>query len=130
MDRRYFHGIRTSAAKALGILAKEENGWADLQHLERVFEELFCIPGTVMAQPNDFSDRSFFNIQCAIVRSMGNIRDHHNRAPFGARKFLYEKLRYNDNSVNEVSKLSCLKGLLADNYSFPIVTMFKSLLKR
>ena len=104
MDRRYFHGIRTAAAAALAKQAKDELDWIGLYHLERVFQELFCFPDSPMTRSNDFSDRTTYYIQCAIPRAIAKVRDNSGKAPLRTRTFLFEKLRYNDNSNNEVSK--------------------------
>lgn len=102
MDRRYFHGIRTTAAAALVKHAKDEIGWLGFHHLEKAFQEFFCLPDSKMTRSNDFSDRASYYLQCAIPQAMAKIRDNSGKAPFAVRKFLYEKLRYNDNSNNEV----------------------------
>ena len=102
MDRRYFHGIRTAAAGALTKQAKPEADGLGFHHLEKAFQELFCLPGSFMTRPNDFSDRTAYNVQCAIPRAIGLIRDNKNKSPFVARKFLRDKLVDNDNSNNEV----------------------------
>ncbi|MCJ1393758.1 hypothetical protein MMC18_006634 [Xylographa bjoerkii] len=123
MDSRYFHGIRTAAAAALARLAKDEIGWVGLFHLEKAFQEFFCLPGSKMTRSNDFSDRASYYIQCAIPRAIAKIRDNSGKAPLTARKLLYEKLRYNDNSNNEFSDshyLATLMNALADSVSSAI----------
>ncbi|MCJ1439071.1 hypothetical protein MMC27_008462 [Xylographa pallens] len=123
MDSRYFHGIRTAAATALARLAKDEIGWVGLFHLEKAFQEFFCLPGSKMTRSNDFSDRASYYIQCAIPRAIAKIRDNSGKAPLTARKFLYEKLRYNDNSNNEFSDshyLATLMNALAESISSAI----------
>ena len=102
MDRRYFHGIRTAAAKALAKHAKPGVNWIGFQHLEKAFQEMFCLPESLMTRPNDFSDRTAYNVQCAIPRAVALIRDTNDKCPFEARKFLRDKLVDNDNSSNEV----------------------------
>ena len=102
VDTRYFHGIRTYAATALAKNAKSENDWVGLHHLEKAFEEFYCLPHSKMVRSNDFSNRASYYVQCAIVRAIGQIRSTTGRSPFAARNFLYEKIRYNDNSNNEV----------------------------
>jgi transcription initiation factor TFIID subunit 2 len=110
MDKRYFHGIRTSAAEGLRHHAKADLNWLGLFHLEKAFRELFCYPDTSMTRSNDFSDRAKYYIQCAIPRTIAKVRDNQLRSPFRARSFLYEKLRYNDNSNNEVRCLLYLSS--------------------
>ena len=104
MDRRYFHGIRTAAAAALAKQAKDELDWIGLYHLEKVFQELFCFPDSPMTRSNDFSDRATYYIQCAIPQAIAKVRDNSGKAPLRCRTFLFEKLRYNDNTNNEVSR--------------------------
>ncbi|KAI9835719.1 MAG: hypothetical protein M1819_001896 [Sarea resinae] len=103
MDRRYFHGIRTSAAHALAKNAKDELDWIGLFHLEKAFQEFFCFPNSPMTRSNDFSNRTSYYIQCAIPQAISNVRDHSGRAPLRAKKFLLDKLKFNDNSNNEFS---------------------------
>ena len=102
MDGRYFHGIRTTAAAALAKQAKDEIGWLGQFHLEKAFQEFFCFSDSRMTRSNDFSNRASYYIQCAIIKAMSKIRDNNGKSPLSARKFLFEKLRYNDNSNNEV----------------------------
>ena len=110
MDGRYFHGIRTAAAAALSKSAKDELDWIGLYHLERVFQEFFCFPDSSMTRSNDFSDRPTYYIQRAIPRAIAKVRDNSGRAPLRTRTFLFEKLRYNDNSNNEVSLVPLTPG--------------------
>jgi transcription initiation factor TFIID subunit 2 len=112
MDRRYFHGIRTTAARALAKHAKEEIDWLGLYHLERAFQELFCLLGSPMTRSNDFTDRASYMLQLAIPEAISQIRDNSGKTPMRVKRFLYDKLRYNDNSNNEV-KTSILS--LRDN---------------
>lgn len=119
MDRRYFHGIRTAAAAALGKHAKDELDWVGLHHLEKAFQEFFCYPDSPMTRSNDFSDRAAYYIQCEIPQAIAKVRDNDGRAPFRVRSFLLEKLRFNDNSNNEVSisKLSLVGDANLYEYS-------------
>lgn len=105
MDRRYFHGIRTLAAAGLAICAREEMGWIGQYHLEKAFQEFFCIPDSPMPRANDFSDRTSYIVQCAIPRAMARIRDSQGKVPMSVRRFFVDKLKFNDNSNNEVSGL-------------------------
>lgn len=103
MDRRYFHGIRTTAALALPKHAIRELDWVGLFHLEKAFQKLFCFPDSAMPRPNDFSDRATYYVKSIIPKAIAKVRDNANTSPLHARKFLMEKLRFNDNSDNEVS---------------------------
>lgn len=103
MDRRYFHGIRAAAARALVKHAKEEVQWIGLYHLERAFQELFCLPNSPMTRSNDFSDRASYMLQLIIPEAISKARDPSGNTPMRAKRFLLDKLRFNDNSHNEVS---------------------------
>ncbi|KAJ9319411.1 hypothetical protein DTO271D3_180 [Paecilomyces variotii] len=103
MDRRYFHGIRTTAAMALVKHAKEDIDWLGLYHLERAFQELFCIPGSPMTRSNDFSDQANYKLQLVIPEAISQVRDNSGKTPLKVKRFLYDKLKFNDNSNNEFS---------------------------
>ncbi|KAH1722215.1 hypothetical protein KXX25_001799 [Aspergillus fumigatus] len=103
MDRRYFYGIREAAARALVKHAKEETNWLGLFHLERAFQELFCLPGSPMTRSNDFSDRAAYALQLAIPEAISKVRDNDGKTPLRVKRFLYDKLKFNDNSNNEYS---------------------------
>ncbi|KAI9734199.1 MAG: hypothetical protein M1834_002299 [Cirrosporium novae-zelandiae] len=103
MDRRYFHGIRTTAAELLANSAREELNWMGLNLLEKAFQELFCFTDSPMTRSNDFSDRSSYRIQCAIIKAISKVRDNSGRAPLRVKRFLLDKLKFNDNSDNEFS---------------------------
>ena len=103
MDQRYFHGIRTAAAEILAKNAKDELEWIGLYHLEKAFQEFFCYPDSPMTRSNDFSDRSSYLIQCAILQAISQVRNASGHSTFRVKNFLYEKLKFNDNSNNEVS---------------------------
>ncbi|KKK17420.1 hypothetical protein ARAM_004788 [Aspergillus rambellii] len=115
MDRRYFYGIRAAAAQALVKHAKEEVNWLGLFHLERAFQELFCLPGSPMTRSNDFSDRAAYVLQLVIPEAISQVRDNGGKTPMRVKRFLYDKLKFNDNSNNEYS----------DN--FYVATLMKSL---
>lgn len=102
VDKRYFYGIRTAAANALVKHAKDEVGWIGLFHLESAFKELFCLPNSSMPRSNDFSDRPAYAVQLAIIESISQVRDNDGKTPARVKRFLYEKLKFNENSNNEV----------------------------
>jgi transcription initiation factor TFIID subunit 2 len=124
MDRRYFHGIRTSAAAALAKHAKEDTNFVGLHHLKKAFNALFCFSDSGITVSNDFSDRAAYYVQCAILRSVSTIRDGARRSPYPAREFLYNKLRENDNSNNEFSDCyyvaALMRGLAEAQASAPL----------
>ena len=102
MDGRYFHGIRTLAAAGLARCAVDHLGFIGQYHLEKAFQDFFCIPDSPMPRANDFSDRTTYIIQCAIPKAMARIRDINSRVPMNVRRFFVDKLKFNDNSNNEV----------------------------
>lgn len=103
MDSRYFHGIRTTAARALVKHAKDEIDWVGLHHLEMAFQELFCLPGSPMTRSNDFSDRAAYILQQVIPDAISKVRDNSGKTPLRVKRFLFDKLKFNDNSNNEYS---------------------------
>ncbi|KAL3479026.1 hypothetical protein BJX99DRAFT_223463 [Aspergillus californicus] len=103
MDRRYFYGIRVAAAQALVKHAKEEINWLGLFHLEKAFQELFCLPGSPMTRSNDFTDRAAYVLQMIIPEAISRVRDNGGKTPSRVKQFLYDKLKFNDNSNNEYS---------------------------
>ncbi|KIW91684.1 uncharacterized protein Z519_07652 [Cladophialophora bantiana CBS 173.52] len=105
MDRRYFHGVRALAAKALVRHAAEEVGNIGLFHLKKAYEELYCITdqNSAMTRPNDFSDQLSYMLQCEIMEAIAMVRNSQGYSPKEARDFLLEKLKFNDNSVNDYS---------------------------
>jgi transcription initiation factor TFIID subunit 2 len=114
MDRRYFHGVRTLAARGLAKHATEDTNFVGLFHLKKAFEELFCLPDqdSRMARPNDFSSMPEYYLQCAIVEAMSMIRDENGFAPREVKEFLLEKLRFNDNSINDYSDAYYISRLM------------------
>ncbi|KAF3482079.1 transcription initiation factor TFIId 127kD subunit [Arthroderma uncinatum] len=112
LDRRYFHGIRTAATKALVKHAKQEVDWIGLFHLENAFQELYCLPNSSMARSNDFSDRASYAVQLALIEAIAEVRDDNGTTPVRVKQFLYEKLKFNDNSNNEFSDCFYISTLL------------------
>lgn len=110
MDRRYFHGIRTLAAAGLVLQAREDQDWIGQFHLEKAFQELFCFPDSPMPRANDFSDRTNYLIQCAIPKAMARIRDSEGKVPMAIKRWFVDKLKFNDNSNNEVNRRTPRSG--------------------
>ena len=119
MDDRYFHGIRTTAAEILAKNARDDLGWIGQVHLEKAFGEFFCHIDSPMTRSNDFSDRALYYIQCAIPQAISKVRNADGHTPFTVRKFLYEKLKFNDNSNNEVCNPSKSRAILLIDVSSP-----------
>ena len=121
MDKRYFHGIRAAAAHALAKCGTEDLEWIGLYHLEKAFQEFFCLPGTAMTKQNDFSDRSDYYIQCSIPQAMSKVRGNDGKAPMRVKRFLFDQLKFNDNSNNDVSDSSVVTADITDIRSIRIV---------
>lgn len=118
MDTRYFHGIRTIAADAIAVIAKNSLQEVGQYQLEKAFSEMFCVENTHMPRPNDWSSRINYILQCALPQSMAKLRDADGKVPLGVRKFFVDKLKFNDNSTNEFSDahyISILMTCLADS---------------
>lgn len=129
MDKRYFHGIRTAAAYALVKHAKEELDWLGLFHLEKAFQELFCLPGSHVTRDNDFSDHASYILQKAIPDAISQVRDNNGRTPLDAKRFIFDKLRFSDNSNNEVRVISrrYMFYFLVANLFFDITKSFQTI---
>ncbi|OAP60085.1 hypothetical protein AYL99_05087 [Fonsecaea erecta] len=105
MDRRYFHGVRALAAKSLVRHAAEEVDNIGLFHLMKAYEALYCDAdqSSALTRPNDFSDQLSYRLQCEVVETIAMVRNSQGHAPKKVRDFLLDKLKYNDNSVNDYS---------------------------
>ena len=103
MDRRYYHGIRLAAARGLAKCARDELNWIGLFHLEKAFQDLFCFLDSGMTRSNDFSNRPTYYVQQTLPQVIASVRDNSSRTPWRARRFVLDKLKFNDNSTNEVS---------------------------
>ncbi|KAF1992137.1 hypothetical protein K402DRAFT_416609 [Aulographum hederae CBS 113979] len=111
-DSRYYHGIRTMAAGALARCARIEFDYIGLKHLEKVFEHYYCIQSSTMTKSNDFSDRRAYVVQCAIPLAMCDVRTKNGKVLMRVKRFLLDKLKYNDNSNNEFSDCGYVTTLM------------------
>ncbi|KAJ4266200.1 Transcription initiation factor TFIID subunit 2 [Fusarium torreyae] len=105
VDRRYFHGIRTMAAEALPRQANiKDISMLGLRQLMKAFSEMFCHKGTNQPKPNDFSDKKQYNVQCAIIKAIAQVRDANTyKCPLEARQFILDQLLFNNNEDNPFS---------------------------
>lgn len=105
IDRRYFHGIRTMAAEALPRQANiKDIPMLGLRQLMMAFSEMFCYKGTNQPKPNDFSDKKQYNVQCAIIKAIAQVRDQNTyKCPLEARRFILDQILYNNNENNMFS---------------------------
>ncbi|KAI5301511.1 hypothetical protein KEM56_001648, partial [Ascosphaera pollenicola] len=83
-----------------------------LFHLEKAFQSLFCLPGSPMTKTNDFTDRASYLLQLAIPEAISRVRDSEGKTPLSVKRFLYDKLKFNDNSNNELSDCFYIATLL------------------
>ncbi|KAK2072923.1 hypothetical protein P8C59_007246 [Phyllachora maydis] len=61
--------------------------------------------------PNDFSDKAQYAVQCAIISAIARTRQN-GRCSAGARNFLLDLIRFNDNSTNDYSDYHFIARLL------------------
>jgi len=118
MDTRYFHGIRTIAADAIAIIAKNSLQEIGQYQLQKAFSEMFCVENTHMPRPNDWTDRIHYILQCSLPQSMAKLRDSDGKVPLAVRRFFIDKLKFNDNTTNEYNDahyISILMTCLADS---------------
>ncbi|KAI9714981.1 MAG: hypothetical protein M1828_001088 [Chrysothrix sp. TS-e1954] len=131
MDQRYFHGVRTKAVQGLPRSAKWELDWLGQFHLEKIFQEMFCVGKSPMTRSNDFSDRAAYLLQCAIPRAMAQIRTGAGVAPHDVKQFFVDKLKFNDNTSNDFSDcyyvttlMSCMTDTMVASYGSNRVQSF------
>jgi transcription initiation factor TFIID subunit 2 len=55
-----------------------------------------------MPRANDFSDRMSYLLQKAIPIALSHVKDERGKVPMSVRRFFVDKLKFNDNSNNEV----------------------------
>ncbi|KAK9447276.1 uncharacterized protein V1518DRAFT_421804 [Limtongia smithiae] len=114
MDRRYYYGVRVEAALALARHAVPDVDWIGQYHLVKAFQTIFCFPDSLIPQANNFSDFATYFIQKAIPRALASVRDEYGHAPMKIREFLYDLLRYNENSNNSCSDCFYVASLMED----------------
>jgi transcription initiation factor TFIID subunit 2 len=105
VDRRYFHGIRTMAAQALPRQSNiKDIPMLGLRQLMKAFREMFCFTDTNQPRPNDFADKKQYNVRCAIIKAIAQVRDNAtHRCPLEARQFILDQLLFNNNEDNSYS---------------------------
>lgn len=104
LDRRYYHGIRTMAARALTRQANiKDIPMLGLRQLMKAFRVMYCYDQTNQPKPNNFSDKKQYIVRCAIIQSIAAVRDHTYRCPLEARRFILDQLRFNNNEDNPFS---------------------------
>lgn len=104
VDRRYFHGIRTMAARALTRQANiKDIPMLGLRQLMMAYREMFCFDKSNQPQPNDFSNKQQYKVRVAIIEAIAEVRDQTYRCPLEARQFILDQLLYNNNEGNPFS---------------------------
>lgn len=118
MDRRYFYGVRVTAAQQLVHEAVPQLGFAGMHLLLRAFRELYCLESH-LPRANNFSDVPAYFVQKAIPLALSQVRDPKTgRCPPEIASFLLDLIRYNENSENPYSDGFYLASLLrAATYS-------------
>ena len=113
MDQRYFYGIRTFAASIMARCANSDIDWIGFFHLRKMYQELYCVPNSpTISRPNDFSDRSAYLVQCAMLQSMSSIKTYDGHAPLEVKRFFVDRMKFNDNSMNEYSDCYYISTLM------------------
>jgi len=75
-----------------------------IRHLERAYQEFFCIPGSAHTpRHNDFSDQRAYHVEKAIAKALSTGRDLQGKCPRHARHLLLDMLNFNENGDNEFS---------------------------
>lgn len=74
-----------------------------------------------MTRSNDFSDQRLYRLQCVIPRAMAGIRDSAGKAPAEVKRFFLDKLKFNDNSNNQVCSISNCAILMLINTVFRLL---------
>ncbi|CAI6090372.1 unnamed protein product [Clonostachys chloroleuca] len=104
IDRRYFHGIRAMAAKALTRQANiKDLPMLGLRQLMMAYREMFCFENTSQPKPNDFTNKQQYKVRASIIQAIADVRDHTHRCPLEARQFILDQLLFNNNEENPVS---------------------------
>ncbi|PHH78364.1 hypothetical protein CDD80_6987 [Ophiocordyceps camponoti-rufipedis] len=104
MDRRYFHGIRAMAARALTRQANiKDIPMLGLRQLLRAFRDMFCYNQSNQPFPNDFADKKQYKVRRAIILAIAEVRDHNDRCPLEARRLILDQLMFNNNENNPYS---------------------------
>ncbi|KAK9769711.1 hypothetical protein SCAR479_13597 [Seiridium cardinale] len=103
VDERYYHDVRTMAAKTLSRLGVDALQQVGLKHLMQSFDQLYGFGNGHRPRPNDFSNRSQYIVQCAIPGAISRIRDKEGNCPKEARRFILQQLQGNNNTDNPYS---------------------------
>jgi transcription initiation factor TFIID subunit 2 len=112
MDPRYFYAVRVLATQVLAKCATPSLNWIGLTHLEMAFQQFFCFEDSAMTRFNDFTDMRSYKIQCAIPEAIAQVRDADGKTPDRVKKFFIDKLKFNDNSNNEVCRGQVLQWFI------------------
>jgi transcription initiation factor TFIID subunit 2 len=104
MDKRYFHGIRTSAALAMVGQATPDTDYVGFWHLRKAFEDQFCSSdaNSKVVLPNDFTNRASYQLKRGLIRAISKVRDGKGIALPEVVEFLLDKLKFNNNDTNQV----------------------------
>ncbi|RGB26951.1 hypothetical protein C1646_674381 [Rhizophagus diaphanus] len=105
-DFRYFYDIRIEASKALSNFGLDDVEGIGTRQLLKLYESIYCEKnddGEYIPLPNNFDSWEKYYLQKAMIVSISRLRDSNNLAPLEVKKFLYKRLKWNDNSKNYYS---------------------------
>lgn len=104
VDDRYFYGVRLAACRALSkfvLKDTEPNQFSGgAKHLIKIFQFFFCYEDSNIPKNNDFTDYQRYFLQCDIPKYLSNARNERGICPVFIKQFLFDILRYNDNTSN------------------------------
>jgi len=80
--------------------------------LDKAFTKLFCYENSVMPRPNDWTSRVDFIMQCAIPQALAKLRETDGKVPLAVRKFFVDKLKFNENTNDDMSDAHYLAVLM------------------
>ncbi|CAG8440100.1 10466_t:CDS:10 [Funneliformis mosseae] len=105
-DFRYFYDIRIEAVKSLSNFGSDDLDGIGTRHLLKLYESIYCEKNEedkYIPLPNSFDSWEKYFLQKAMIASISRLRDSNNLAPLEIKKFLYQRLKWNDNSKNYYS---------------------------
>lgn len=114
LDKRYYHGIRVEAIRALATMSKVENDHIGMRYLLRAFKHLFCYTSEIkvseydelnwkeyIPKSNQFSNFTTLYLQKAFVQAFMIIKNNDGDAPIEIKRIVLGLLKYNDNDGND-----------------------------
>lgn len=112
MDDRYYYGVRIAAAESLAKFSKPFNDYIGVKYLINVFKELFCYSKSSILLCNNFNNFKNFFLLKSIPLILSNVKNDKGYVPEFIKKFLFNLIRYNDNSQNQFLDCYFVSNLL------------------